>query len=956
MACSLCWAAAAAGSCAKRRYCPGVDKVRVCDVRVLVLAQPDDSAPDQTRGKLFESFVARLMADSYGFRSPETSNLNVTSNGIELDVMAEHRLMSGRAIAECKAYTSNVAAKELTNFIGKLTLERMEHPATYGLMCVLPRLVAPGEEKARQAEKGDANFRYLSGTEIVAELGRSGVISGPPFDLGPTSDEAVVITSDGVYSTCIRLDPFARTPVSVAVWGIGAVPGPALDAIRASDYSLGLDVADVGAGRVSGAAPVAVDPPLLSTVTGSSSDFEYQLPAGPKFFVGRGGLLTRLETLLDRSGTIVLNAQSGWGKSSLALKVQERAAAAGGSAKVFDTRTASSARYVVEALRSAAAAAEESGLLLLPEDQSWASLSSALGSLKRSTWQRPGSPLVVFFDQFENVFANGELTRAFRDLALGVREVPGPFVVGFAWKTDLVGWVEGHPYQERDEIRAVADVVLVDLFGVREVNTLLGRLEKATDQKLIPDLKGRLREYSQGLPWLLKKLADHVLRELRSGVTQEQLLAETLNVQALFEADLAELDLHQREVLQHVARYAPVAASEVTDRFGPGPVQSLVDRRLVVQVGDRLDTYWDTFRDFLNTGQVPIEDSYILRLGPNSVARLLAGVVSSGGRAAVPALADSLATSPRVVFNLSRELRLLGVTAYEPNWVRILPEVLDSDDRERAMRGRVASALRRHRAYSAFRGLAERLGGSVTLNSFAREMPSAFPAVEVAESAWRTYAGAFLAWFAYAGLADQVGQDYRPTPEGSETVALRLLEGQSGLRARRGVPQVPPRRSLELLDQVLAGESVVVGGDRREREPVVPLVALGAIRVDHEGAVVAGPEFAHLGRNRALAKFLREVPGGAAGLAVLEDDPQARPAVVGTAIRGAVGASWSDESTKSIGNHFRAWAKAAGIAVERPPRVSGRRSGTGSADADGEVPDGSSAPTLPWGGAPQSLS
>jgi hypothetical protein len=55
-------------------------------------------------------------------------------------------------------------------------------------------------------------------------------------------------------------------------------------------------------------------------------------------------------------------------------------------------------------------------------------------------------------------------------------------------------------------------------------------------------LRRELRENSQGLPWSFKKLANHLIREVGEAATQEQLLAETLNVQSLFEADLAVLN------------------------------------------------------------------------------------------------------------------------------------------------------------------------------------------------------------------------------------------------------------------------------------------------------------------------------------------------------------------------------------------------------------------------------
>ncbi len=151
--------------------------------------------------------------------------------------------------------------------------------------------------------------------------------------------------------------------------------------------------------------------------------------------------------------------------------------------------------------------------------------------------------MLVFFDQFENVFKDPELTREFRDLALAATDRQSGLVVGFAWKTDYVDWTENHPYQLRDdEIRGRASVLTLDPLEARDVEVILKRLEKAVDQKLSREIRQRLREYSQGLPWLLKKLSGHLIGELRSGSTQEQLVNEGLNVQSLFEGDLASLN------------------------------------------------------------------------------------------------------------------------------------------------------------------------------------------------------------------------------------------------------------------------------------------------------------------------------------------------------------------------------------------------------------------------------
>ncbi|KLO25547.1 hypothetical protein ABW16_22640 [Mycolicibacter heraklionensis] len=571
---------------------------------------------------------------------------------------------------------------------------------------------------------------------------------------------------------------------------------------------------------------------------------------------------------------------------------------------------------MTEALSKAAQEAALVGVLDLPANASWASLPSSLRTLSEAEWK--AGPLVVFFDQFENVFRDESLTREFRDLALSARETTGNLMVGFAWKTDLVGWTEGHPYQLRDEIRSSATVLALGPFGASEVETLLRRLERELGQTLARDLRTRLREYSQGLPWLFKKLAGHLIREVEAGATQEKLASEALNVQGLFDADLAELNMQEQEAVRFIARHAPIAISEVIERVSPPVVESLVNRRLIVQVGERLDTYWDIFRDYLNTGRVPVEDSYILRQSPNSVARLLREVEIDNGDASVQDLASRLSTSENAVFNLSRELRLLGATSYEPNRVRLLPEIWESEDREDVIRRRVAQSIRRHRAFSTFLGIEERLG-SVTVNAFASELPSAFPAIEVTPNTWNTYGRVFLRWFEYAGLATMSSPTlWVSAPDGASGVG-KLLGAPIRRRKVGGFPHDAPGPSITLLKELASNGAIDVS---RRRSALRPLLDIDAVRADDSGHLVVQHDLVLDGQLNApvLHDLLTQVSGVAPGLTLLERRPDARPADVGRVVAEALSAEWAPATEHALGKNLRAWARFAGMSVTRPPR------------------------------------
>lgn len=897
---------------------------------ILVLAQGDSpGAISHARGHLFEVFVAKL-PESYGYQHPTSSNVNENSNGIELDIATHTRLENRVAIVECKAYTQSVAAKELTNFYGKLNVERFEQPDALGIMVAIPALTAEGRSFAKAISAKDSNFRYMDSNDIAKALLAEGILSENPSPSGLDSDFTVVVTSHGTYSAVLDLDPVTRLPIAVNVWASeGSVPTPVVEMLESSRFAQGLPVRDV---RTPIRVPDIEDSSaaaVLATVVASKSDFQYQLPAGPRFFVGRKKVLEALaEHIRNNARVIVLNAQSGWGKSSLALKFADIVAEGGGSALVMDTRTASSPRYVVEVLRRAFDDATSKNIVSLPDDASWASLASAIATIRKTDWIDPAKPVLVFFDQFENIFRSPELTQTFRDLALGVQDTAGRLIVGFAWKTDLVGWIEGHPYQFREEIRSTAETVVIEPFGSSEVSTIIDRLERSVEVRLGRDLRARLREYSQGLPWLLKKLADHVQHELNDGSSPEQLLAESLNIQGLFDVDLAQLEPESLEILKHVARYAPIPAGEVTDRYAPEAVQALVDRRLVVQIGDRLDTYWDTFRDYLNSGRIPLEDSYILRSAPNQIARMLPLVMRQGGTAGVSFLAAELSTSDNVIFNLSRELRLFGFTQYEPLTVRISDSVLAAPDPEAAVRQKVLAALRRHRALSAVSEIAQKNEGYASSDEFAKVLQSVFPAVSVTEGTWRSYALVFFAWFEYAGLATRHGNRWIIQGDSSPVNRQRLLSQRSPVRTRPGVPQEAPRKAFALLELVASSADVLLpASGTSERDAFRTLAALGVLSVSDQGFItlMLPSVFGSDGTidKQIFLQRLEAVPGGAEGLALLRTEPGSSPSAVGAAIRAAAGAKWTESSTHSIGGHFRAWAKALGVRVEKVPRTSG---------------------------------
>lgn len=902
-------------------------KTTISSPEIIVLADGKTQGEvSHRKGHLFEEFMANLLA-LHGYINPRSGNLNVTQSGIEIDIAVETRISKQPAIAECKAYASPLDAKTVTNFYGKLSAARLEFPETVGMLVVTPGLNGPAHEKAKSISSRDPSFVILQASDIWDLLKESGQLNTIK-DAPNRSDPAVIVHSDGIFAAAIETDPSDGRPNRVLLSPKEVHSEAARDLLSKHAYSQGLvvDWTDVRTLRNDDDIQSI---PTIAKVRGSSSDFEYQYPASPRFFVGRSKPMQTVKAALESHRVIVLNAQSGWGKSSLALKIAESVRNSNGYSAVFDSRTASTGRYIPEVLRMVAEEAQTSGVLTLPSDATWASTKSAVDSMARANWASAERTALAFFDQFENVFQSADLTREFRDLVLLVQEAGTPLTIGFAWKTDYVGWAEDHPYALRDQIRERAKVVSLEPFGSREVEVILSRLQKSADQKLSRELRTRLREHSAGLPWLLKKLSGHVISELESGTSQESLVSEGLNVRALFEADLAELSPTEQDALRHVALQAPLAAGDALERFDAATMQSLLDRRLLVQVGSKFDTYWDIFRDYVVTGRVPIEDTYILRQNTGSVSKLITQTTAHGGDVSVPELARLGNTSENVVFNVARDMRLLGLCTFASNRVSLAPEIRNAEDMEAAVKARVQAALRRHRAYRAFVENVSESDSAMDSKEFSELLPDIFPAVEVTPKTWATYAQIFLNWFQYAALAE---------PRGSGVgMPSAHWQGRGSLTSTRraehryGAPRFPsasPGVSLRLLESSskawLSESAITTKGMRRA---AADLVSIGALRQEVGGyRVREGLTDSRGVVPESLLSLLRRAPGGQDAIVLLESDPRASQTSLGKKIMEAYRVEWKESTMEQVGKFFRGYARAAGmdtgVTARRTQRVS----------------------------------
>jgi hypothetical protein len=269
-----------------------------------------------------------------------------------------------------------------------------------------------------------------------------------------------------------------------------------------------------------------------------------------------------------------------------------------------------------------------------------------------------------------------------------------------------------------------------------------------------------LSEFSQGYPWLLKKLCAHVKSQREAGVPQLDIANSLLNIEQLFQADLQGLSSEQEDTLRRIAKAAPISFQALDEDFRPDIVQSLVNARLVVRIGNKYDVYWDIFRvywdifrDYLNAGYVPIQDNYILRHQFRSIFKAAKLLAESGGVLSVPELLVKAELSLNSFYNIARDMRLVDIATVEDGKVTLHNKLNErTNSFEDALRDHLREKLVRNRLVSQLLSQLE-MHGLLTTRDLAHLLKASCPYISAADRTWQTYARFFGDWTHFADLA-----------------------------------------------------------------------------------------------------------------------------------------------------------------------------------------------------------
>lgn len=835
------------------------------------------------------NFLENIAKELFRRQSYEVQQ-RVRFTGMEIDLIGRHKPSGDTVYAECKFLNSSVSANVIDLMVGKAFRRKINRLALFSAGNLSKEAMGAIDEIR---DDSTVSFSFYGPDQLLEALVDSGVAPRLQEDeLPPAISHATLfVYPDTPYLWLLqeqkdgrphKLIPYApRTTYKLPPDEIRNILDEleVLEGLPLGEY---IDGSEADSANNTQAASITNEQiEVVGRVVTADTILDYR-PCRPKDFVGRQGIQKEIWNYLDdvkdhitNTRLIALVGASGYGKSSLVSKLAERFLNIKWKNKFFlfpvDVRSARGPQFVSQALLEGVKTAQDAGFIDIKQELAVTDADNILASQSINKvlqkLEDENKVLVLFFDQFEEVFTKDELLpvfRVFKRFALDVHSRQSNLVVGFSWRTGISFSDSNPAYQLWNELRDHRVTKTLGLFDRAESSGLIAQFERDLGVKLLPPLRRRLQEQSQGLPWFLKKLCIHVHGQILKGVSQSDLLGSRLNVQSLFDEDLEPLTEAQLSCIKFIASNSPADSLDVYEHYGQEIVNSLLDKRLVIRTGQKLAVYWDIFRDYLTEGKVPaIPWTYI----PGCTLRMalpICDVLALQGAMTVTDLAKDLGYSEGTVVNIITDLQNLAICGKEGS-KHILLDGLKLNDIPHKVRAQFAE----HVLYQQLLDV-----GSEHI-ALPREkvldlVRTLYSTADVKQSTRDQYLVRLMPWFEYGGLVKVNGIDLFVYPPNKRSDKFGIctdmkMRNQEAVFVGASTPEHSFALYRKLFINVMLTRKEVA--PRKDRNAAMDLTALGLARWTNKGLIMVTqansvPEeifVEAVNKNRVYAKLLEIV-------------------------------------------------------------------------------------------------
>ena len=916
------------------------------------------NTPQLERGSLLEKLASDFVK-TQGFEVDH----NVRMTGSELDLLCKHTITKKVVYVECKAYRdTTISANILNQLLGTIISKDFQEGwliSTGALGREATGFQVEWENKpTEQAQK----LTIYTPDRIIDTFIKARIIKPPPQDLAARmvdeellGDWTLLISSYGKHwiVTCLA----GGVPESVLVFsaesGKLVEEQKLLKNISNTDTSLrelDFDFVFKLKGKIE-----HIEPERVIEIQHGDSWSDYR-PARPQDFVGRQEsqkkVIRFLESVIQgdtRTRVLAITGSSGMGKSSLIAKLRERLQNQRYKKKYFifavDVRAAKSSSYIYSALLEGFRKASQQGFGSIDsENLKITNFSEPLESSSIKNYlkslEKKNQVVCVFYDQFEELYSKSNLFNVFeiaQRLFLSVTSSKSNLVLGFAWKSDSTVQ-QNHPaYFLWHGLSNYRYEIKLERFRREEASAAITLFEKVLGEKLNSSLKRQLMENTQGYPWLLKKLCIHVYDQIQVGMSQAELIDKALDIGTLFEKDLQKLTQAEKVCLKLIAESAPADTYEILEISGNDVLTALIDKRLIIRSGDKLNVYWDIFKEYVISEKVPfIPLTYLPSYQSLNTVLMVAKQLSKNKQTSYEKLSKSSNLNKSTVGNVIHDLIMFGVATGEHSKAKLDDRVESSD---------VESILKRLRFTISHHALTMRLrklekGTILAQSEMIDLLKEINPTAQHGQKTWEAYSDRISQWLAATGYLSASKGGYKVDDIGTINSNLANISVGYYLEEHIFIGDAPPNKTVQALDWLLENPKKSWSDfyDEGSRNAALALRNLGII-TNRNGIYILADDYKN---DKDALKIVWEAALKHETLQkskeYLKKHPNCKGISIGIFLKTEYERNWTSASVNRVGNSIKQWTRwlLLGETSKEIPAPLGRRDNISSSGNQGQ--------------------
>lgn len=877
------------------------------------------------KGRILENLVAKLLKiQQYDI------DKTVRVTGMEIDVLARHKVNGECVLVECKAWDSALPADVISKLLGNIILRHADKGWLVATGPLSKDALGIKSEWEEDQEKRKM-LSFYTCERIIEQLVDAGIIKdvkevkGRLSNEGMSDDVVLMITQNYYYWIIPLLNRTYNTVGEVLVFdahnGTQVLNSDKISKIKALSnyYTDALWKSDNGTkeGMIE-----KIEEEINSVVTViGGDDWEDYRPARPQDFIGRKQLIQSIYGYFDNvinektnTRLFSIKAPSGMGKSSLLLKLVSLNSSKRKYKDFFvyalDSRTAVSARYVEFALKSCLEQATNTGFIDVDIEQ--LEVSSINQMLQSDSFneallylKKNHKAIVLIFDQFEELFSKKELFPIFEKIKLlsnAVDQLQGNLIVGFSWKTDLTLPADHPAYYMWANLSDRRKEFELLQFNASEIKGAIKVFGSQLGEDINPVLRNYLTKQCQGYPWLLKKLCIHVFKLLKAGNDQATVIGQKLNIIDLFDRDISELTPEEHRCIIEIAKESPADYFKMVDLFGNEVVQTLINKRIIIRRASRLTLYWDIFRDYVIDKKIPIILlDYIPQQQYATIAQILECLISNGSMS-TDLLAQKVNMKNTTIENFIVDSVMFGIVKKENGTIQLI----QSSESE------IVFALRdffyKHIVYIE---LTKTFLSEFSYVDYFKCFNQVFAEKSLAEKTKKTYAAKLLNWFVNLGIIESRSNDVyfmKSVPQEAilhSKAMIRRSKGylMDGINHTLFWGETSPEKLKKAYDIIQNNEySYDELKSQGLRNAVTILWSFGGIKKSNNTYYVTKnlEEIYSLIENTETIKF---------GINVVTDYPNISEKEIGEMLKKKFHRAWKSTSCIRYGSAIRLWAR-----------------------------------------------